>query len=99
MADAKRYLRRAADAKRESKHVEFKEEFDPTNDGNWLELLKDLAAIANVGGGGNCRRRPQRWPGVRPTTFSLSWHSTGRSFATSLLGISGRISTTSRSRR
>jgi predicted HTH transcriptional regulator len=49
--DTKRYLARAADARRESKYVEFKERLDPANAGEWLELAKDLAAIANVGGG------------------------------------------------
>jgi hypothetical protein len=38
-------------AKRESKSVEFKEQFSPTNAGEALELLKDLVAIANSGGG------------------------------------------------
>ena len=51
MVDTDRYLPRAAEARRESKYVEFKEQFDPTSDGEWLELTKDLVAIANVGGG------------------------------------------------
>jgi hypothetical protein len=51
MADTDRFLLRAAEARRESKLVEFKERFDPGNDGEWLELTKDIAAIANVGGG------------------------------------------------
>ena len=51
MADTDRYLPRAAEAKRESKYTEFKEQFDPTNDGEWLELIKDIVAIANIGGG------------------------------------------------
>src|SRR2546425_4834765 len=38
-------------AKRESKYVDFKERFDPSADGEWLELLKDVAAMANSGGG------------------------------------------------
>jgi predicted HTH transcriptional regulator len=45
------YLPRAVEAQRESKYVELEEQFDPTNDGDWLELTKDLAAIANVDGG------------------------------------------------
>jgi hypothetical protein len=44
-------LGRARDAKRESKSVEFKEKFDPTNEGEWIELVKDFVAIANSGGG------------------------------------------------
>jgi hypothetical protein len=51
VADTDRYLPRAAEARRESKYVEFKTEFDPSNDGEWLELLKDMVAIANGGGG------------------------------------------------
>jgi hypothetical protein len=51
MADTARFLPRTAEAKRESKTVEFKEQFDTSNDGEWLELMKDLASIANVGGG------------------------------------------------
>jgi hypothetical protein len=42
-------INKALTAKRESKHVEFKDSFDPT--GQWCELIKDLAAIANSGGG------------------------------------------------
>ncbi len=44
-------LEKALSAKRESKYVEFKEEFDPTAPGAWQELIKDLVAIANSGGG------------------------------------------------
>lgn len=51
MVDTDRFLGRAAEARRESKLVEFKEQFDPANEGEWLELIKDIAAIANVGGG------------------------------------------------
>jgi hypothetical protein len=51
MADTEHYLSRAAVAKRESKYVEFKEQLDPADDGEWLEVTKDLAAIANTGGG------------------------------------------------
>lgn len=51
MVDTDRFLGRAAEARRESKLVEFKEQFDPANDGEWLELIKDITAIANIGGG------------------------------------------------
>jgi hypothetical protein len=51
VADTERFLPRAAEAKRESKYVEFKEEFDPTQDGEWVELIKDFVSIANIGGG------------------------------------------------
>ena len=38
-------------AKRESRAVEFKEQFIPTDARQSLEVLKDLVAIANSGGG------------------------------------------------
>ncbi len=38
-------------AKRESKAVEFKEQFDPTDNRQALEVLKDIVAICNAGGG------------------------------------------------
>jgi hypothetical protein len=44
-------VQKALSAKRESKHVEFKQSFDPSQPGEWCELIKDLAAIANSGGG------------------------------------------------
>jgi len=44
-------VHKALSAKRESKHVEFKHGFDPNQPGDWCELVKDLAAIANSGGG------------------------------------------------
>jgi predicted HTH transcriptional regulator len=42
---------RAVGATRESKSVDFKSQFDPTSEGEWLELVKDLVARANAGGG------------------------------------------------
>src|SRR5208283_2853882 len=44
-------VKRALTAKRESKHVEFKQGFYPISARGWCELVKDLAAIANSGGG------------------------------------------------
>lgn len=44
-------------AKRESKHVEFKESFDPTASADWCELIKDVVAIGNSGGGYLCGQR------------------------------------------
>jgi hypothetical protein len=44
-------INKALTAKRESKHVEFKQSFDPSSAGDWCELIKDLAALANSGGG------------------------------------------------
>lgn len=38
-------------AKRESKYVEFKRSFDPDSAGEWCELIKDIVAMANTGGG------------------------------------------------
>src|SRR6266403_5089359 len=44
-------LAHAARAKRESKRFEFKEQLDPGQARDWCELIKDLVAIANSGGG------------------------------------------------
>jgi hypothetical protein len=38
-------------AKRESKYVDFKRSFDPNMLGEWCEILKDIIAMANSGGG------------------------------------------------
>lgn len=45
-------IRKTLNAKRESKHVEFKSIFDPPSAQDWCELVKDIVAIANTGGGG-----------------------------------------------
>ncbi len=45
------FIEKALNAKRESKYVEFKETFDPNSAQNWCEIVKDLVAIANSGGG------------------------------------------------
>ena len=44
-------LQRAAKAQRESKRVAFAERFDPGLEGDWIELVTDLVALANSGGG------------------------------------------------
>jgi len=31
--------------------LEFKDRFDPKNTGDWCELIKDIVAMANSGGG------------------------------------------------
>jgi hypothetical protein len=49
--DTDRFLARAAEAKRESEYVAFSDRFNPATEGDWIELIKDLAAIANSGGG------------------------------------------------
>lgn len=41
----------ALESTRESRRIEFKGEFWPTAPGAWCELIKDIAAIANSGGG------------------------------------------------
>jgi len=49
--DPESLLKRASEAKRESKYVDFKREFDPTAAQDWVEIVKDLVAMANSGGG------------------------------------------------
>jgi hypothetical protein len=44
-------LQKAENAKRESKYVDFKERFDLTSSQDWCELIKDIVAMANSGGG------------------------------------------------
>lgn len=38
-------------ANRENRSIEFKQGFDPQSPGDWCEVIKDLVAIANSGGG------------------------------------------------
>ena len=42
---------KALSAARESKYIEFKEELDVSSPGEWCEIIKDIVAIANTGGG------------------------------------------------
>ena len=44
-------IEKALSAKSESKHIEFKQGFDPGSSHEWCELIKDIVAIANSGGG------------------------------------------------
>lgn len=44
-------ISKALHAVRESKSIEFKESFDIASQGAWCELIKDVIAIANSGGG------------------------------------------------
>jgi len=37
--------------RRESRPLDFKELFDPNNNGDWCEIIKDLVAMANTDGG------------------------------------------------
>jgi hypothetical protein len=46
-----RLLERARTAKRASKYVALRAAFDAADDGDWEELVRDLAALANSGGG------------------------------------------------
>ena len=45
------YIAVALEAGTESAKVDFKRQFDPTSTPEWLELLKDIVALANSGGG------------------------------------------------
>jgi len=45
-------IKKAKKAKRESKYIDFKEKFDIDSSQDWCEVIKDIVAIANSGGGG-----------------------------------------------
>jgi len=45
------FLDKARNAKRESKYIEFKERFDVNQSQYWCEIIKDIVAMANSGGG------------------------------------------------
>jgi len=45
------FIKKALNAKRESKSVEFKESLNVASPGEWTEIIKDIVAIANSGGG------------------------------------------------
>ncbi|HBE45284.1 MAG TPA: hypothetical protein DDW17_07525 [Deltaproteobacteria bacterium] len=38
-------------AKKESKYLDFKEKFDPNSSKDWCEIIKDIIAMSNSGGG------------------------------------------------
>lgn len=44
-------VERARTARRELKDIKFTDHFDPTGEGGWCELLRDILAFANSGGG------------------------------------------------
>jgi predicted HTH transcriptional regulator len=44
-------IERALKAKRESKYIEFKASFNTSSAQDWCEIIKDIVAIANSGGG------------------------------------------------
>jgi hypothetical protein len=50
-SEAEEVLKRALQVKRESRRLDFKESFDPSRTGDWCEIVKDLVAMANSGGG------------------------------------------------
>lgn len=49
--DRRQLLSRAGNAQRESRHLDFKREFDVASNEAWCELIKDIVAFANSGGG------------------------------------------------
>lgn len=49
--DRSRLLERAENARRESKNLDFKRELDTTSSPEWCEIIKDIVAFANSGGG------------------------------------------------
>lgn len=51
MIEGNDMLERAKAAKRESKYVDFKEGFDISSSQDWCEIIKDIVAMANSGGG------------------------------------------------
>ena len=51
MGTRKQLLQRARNAKRESGNLDFKREFDPNSTAHWCELIKDIIAFSNSGGG------------------------------------------------
>lgn len=51
LSAADRLLKKALDAKRESKLVDFKSRLDVEAAGDWCEVIKDIVAMANSGGG------------------------------------------------
>ncbi len=48
---SEKLLQRAAEAQRGSKRVALLNGFDPAREGNWIELVTDVVALANSGGG------------------------------------------------
>ena len=51
MKSKDKMLEKAMLAKRESKSIDFKERFDIDSSSDWCELIKDIVAMANSGGG------------------------------------------------
>ena len=51
MSAEDRLLRKAIEGKKETRFVDFKSAFDPTHTGECCEIIKDIVAMANSGGG------------------------------------------------
>ena len=51
MKTTQKLIEKATASKRESKTIEFKESFDTNSSQDWCEVIKDIVAIANSGGG------------------------------------------------
>jgi hypothetical protein len=51
MPSRKQLIKKGNEVKRESKYVDFKEEFDLASKRDWCEIIKDIVAMANSGGG------------------------------------------------
>lgn len=49
--DADKLIEQGLNARRESKYIEFKTSFDPSSNEAWCELIKDIIAMFNTGGG------------------------------------------------
>lgn len=47
----KKLIELAETATRESKYLDFKRQFDTTTNEAWCEIIKDIIAMANSGGG------------------------------------------------
>ena len=47
----KNHIQRALVAKRESKYIDFKSRLDLSEPHSWCEIVKDIVAMANSGGG------------------------------------------------
>ncbi|MEM0128671.1 MAG: putative DNA binding domain-containing protein [Thermoplasmata archaeon] len=50
-SEAEKDLMRALQARRESRRIDFKATFDPSRTSDWCEIVKDILAMANSGGG------------------------------------------------
>ena len=49
--NTKNLIKKAEKVNSESKQIDFKQEFNPNDTGDWCEIIKDIVAFANSGGG------------------------------------------------